>query len=211
MVDFILILVVLTNFWLLGTSRLGSSIRVVALQGILLGLLPLAAHLHATPMRVMALAAGSILLKGMVFPRLLFRAIREADVMREVEPFVGYVLSLLIGVMALGLSFWMGGRLRMESPVVSAMILPVAFFSIMAGFFLIVARKRAVHQVLGFLIFENGVYTFGIGAMQEATLLVELGILLDVFVGVFVMGIAIFHISREFDHTETDRLSSLKD
>ena len=58
---------------------------------------------------------------------------------------------------------------------------------------------------------ENGIYTFGVGLVSEGSLLVELGVLLDIFVAVFVMGIIIFHISREFDHLDTDRLSSLKD
>jgi hydrogenase-4 component E len=91
------------------------------------------------------------------------------------------------------------------------LLVPVALFSILVGLFLIVARKRAVNQVLGFLILENGVFTFGAGVMQETSIIVEVGILLDVFVAVFVMGIAIFHINREFDHIEADRLSSLKD
>jgi hydrogenase-4 component E len=68
-----------------------------------------------------------------------------------------------------------------------------------------------VSQVLGFLVLENGIFTFGVGLVQELSLLVELGVLLDVFVAVFVMGIMIFHISREFDHLDADRLSTLKD
>jgi len=68
-----------------------------------------------------------------------------------------------------------------------------------------------VSQVLGFLVMENGIYVFGVGVVKEISLLVELGVLLDVFVAVFVMGITIFHISREFDHIDTDRLSTLKD
>ncbi len=66
-------------------------------------------------------------------------------------------------------------------------------------------------QVLGFLVLENGIFTFGAGVVGESSILVEAGVLLDVFVGVFVMGITIFHINREFDDIETDRLSTLKD
>ena len=87
----------------------------------------------------------------------------------------------------------------------------MALFSIFAGLFLIISRKRAVSQVLGFLVLENGIYTFGVGVAARTPLLVEAGVLLDVFVAVFVMGITIFHISREFDHIEIDRLSTLKD
>jgi hydrogenase-4 component E len=207
----ILVLVVLTNLKLLGSSRLGASIRVAAMQGMVLGLLPLAAHGHELTLRLGALAAGTIALKGIVFPWFLFRAVREAEVTREVQPYVGYVTSLLAGVLILGVSFWMCDRLPLPDTVASAWLAPVAIFSIFAGLFLIVSRKRAVSQVLGFLVLENGVYTFGVGVAPQTSLLVEAGVLLDVFVAVFVMGITLFHINREFDHIDTDRLSTLKD
>jgi hydrogenase-4 component E len=209
--DLILILVVLLNLKLLASSRLGGSIRTVAVQGVLLGCLPLVVHSHAAPLRVALLAVGSILLKGLVFPRLLFRALREADVSREVEPYVGYVSSLLIGLLALLVSFWVAARLPFPKPLGASVLVPTALFSIQAGLFLIIARKRAVNQVLGFIVLENGIFTFGVGVMGETSLLVELGVLLDVLVAVFVMGITIFHINREFDHIDTDRLSALKD
>jgi hydrogenase-4 component E len=209
-VELILVLVILTNLKLLGSSRLGASIRVAAVQGVLLGLLPLLVHAHAPNLRLVLLTLGTIFLKGVVFPRLLIRALREADVSREVEPFIGYGASILMGLAALVVSFWLGGRLPLASEF-SPLLVPVAIFSIFAGFFLIVGRMRAVSQVLGFLTLENGIYAFGVGVMEATSFLVELGVLLDVFVAVFIMGIMIFHINREFDHIDTDQLSALKD
>jgi hydrogenase-4 component E len=208
--DLLLILVTLTNLKLLASSRLGAAIRTAALQGVLLGLLPVLAPGHPPTWRIAGMAIGSILLKGVAFPWLLFRALRQAEVTREVEPYVGYLSSLLLGIVGLGVAFWLGNRLPIETATAPSLLVPVAFFSIFAGLFLIVSRKRAVNQVLGFLVLENGIYTFGAGAASESSLLVAAGILLDVFVAVFVMGITIFHINREFDHIETDRLSSLK-
>ena len=208
--DLILVLVVLTNLKLLGSSRLGASIRVVAAQGVMLGLLPVLAHMHELSLHFAAMAVGTIILKGMVFPWLLFRALREAEVTREVEPYVGYITSILIGLAALAASFWRGGRLPVSTVEPSSLLVPSALFSILAGLFLIVARKRAVNQVLGFLVLENGIYTFGVGIVAETPFLVELGVLLDAFVAVFVMGIAVYHINREFDHIEVDRLDRLK-
>jgi hydrogenase-4 component E len=209
--NIILVLVVLTNLKLLGSSRLGSSIRVVAAQGVVLGLLPIVAHAHDLSLRFGLLSVGTIALKGVVFPWFLFRAVREAEVTREIQPYVGYVASLLAGVLTLGASFWMCTRLPIPSGIASVWLAPVALFSIFAGLFLIVSRKRAVNQVLGFLVLENGVYAFGVGVAPQTPLLVEAGVLLDVFVAVFVMGITLFHINREFDHIDTDRLSTLKD
>jgi hydrogenase-4 component E len=203
--------VVLTNLKLLGSSRLGASIRVVAAQGVVLGVLPILAHWQEFSERFALLAAGTIAIKGIVFPWLLFRAIREAEIAREVEPYIGYAASLVTGAAALGVSFWMCTRLPIPGNIASPWLVPVSFFSIFAGLFLIVSRKRAVNQVLGFLVLENGIYTFGVGVVVRTPFLVEVGVLLDVFVAVFVMGITIFHINREFDHINTDRLSTLKD
>src|ERR1035438_7468413 len=99
--NLILILVVLSNLKLLGSSRLGASIRVVAAQGVVLGLLPILAHLHELSVRFAVLAVVTIALKGIAFPWFLFRAVREAEVTREIEPYVGYVASLVAGVLAL--------------------------------------------------------------------------------------------------------------
>ena len=190
---------------------LGASIRVVAAQGVVLGLLPILAHWQEFSVHFALLAAGTIAIKGIVFPWLLFRAIREAEIAREVEPYIGYAASLVTGAAALGASFWVCTRLPIPVSIASAWLLPVSFFSIFAGLFLIVSRKRAVNQVLGFLVLENGIYTFGVGVAVRTPVMVEVGVLLDIFVAVFVMGITIFHINREFDHINTDRLSTLKD
>jgi hydrogenase-4 component E len=209
--DIILILLVLTHLRLLGASRLGASIRTVAVQGILLGALALLAHHDHLTAAVLVVALGGMAVKGVVFPWLLFRALREAEVEREVEPFVGPILSLLAGVAGLGTALWLARRLPLPEPPHSSLLVAVALFSILVGLFLIITRKKAISQVLGFLVMENGIYAFGVGLVLESPLLVELGVLLDVFVAVLVMGIIIFHISREFDHIDTHELTSLRD
>jgi hydrogenase-4 component E len=211
-IDAILIGFVLTSFVVLGASRFGSCIRVVALQGVLLGLFTLAAHEAEPSLRTYLLAAASTGLKGIAFPWLLSRALRDAEVRREVEPMVGYGPSVVMGLVGLAAALWLAARLpRPSVPVASSLIVPVALFTMLTGLFLIVGRRQALMQVLGYLVMENGIYTFGIGVVPGTPMLVELGVLLDVFVGVFVMGIAIFHISRAFDHIDTERLRALKD
>jgi hydrogenase-4 component E len=210
-IDALFVCLLLTGFLLLGSSRFGSCIRVVALQGVLLGLLTLAAREEDAVLRAAVLAAATTGLKGVVFPRLLSRALREADVRREVEPFVGYGLSVMIGMVALAGSLWLAGRLPPPSHPVSSLAVPVALFTMLTGLFLIVGRRQALMQVLGYLVMENGIYAFGVGLVRGTPMLVELGVLLDVFVAVFVMGIALFHINREFDHIDTDRLRALRD
>jgi hydrogenase-4 component E len=182
----------------------------VAVQGVALGLLAIVAagDLTATGL---ALGAGFILLKGIVFPWLLSRAIREAEIRHEARPFIGTTAAVPIGILLLLGAFWFHSRLNLPHPEMSELAGPVALFTIMNGLFLIVSRKQAISQVLGYLVMENGIFAFGMAHAREEGFLVGLGILLDVFVAVFVMGIAIFHINREFDHIDTERLSSLKD
>ena len=209
--DTILVIVVLTNLLVLGSSRLATCIRSVALQGILLGVMTFAAHDSASLLRTTLLAIASISVKGVAFPALLFRALREADIRREIEPYVGYTLSILIGLAMFLLSLWLSERLPLPQVPISSLIVPVALCTSLIGLFVIISRKKAITQVLGYLVLENGIYAFGVGVVPHSPLLVELGVLLDVFVAVFVMGITIFHINRQFDHIDTDRLVLLKD
>jgi hydrogenase-4 component E len=209
-IDLLLVLVMLTDLSLLSSSRLGACIRLSAVQGVLLGLLPLLVDRQGPSIRLIVFGAILLLLKGYVFPRMLRRALRTADVRHEVEPLVGYAASVLLGVGILGLSFGIASRMVLPRSAGSALVLPMALSTILIGLFLIVARRKALMQVVGYLVLENGIYIFGIAVASEEPFLIETGILLDIFVAVFVMGIAIFHISREFDHIDVDQLTSLK-
>jgi hydrogenase-4 component E len=203
-----MVLLILTNMVVLGSSRLVACIRVVAIQGVALGILPLL--IHSFEPQLLIFTVLSVILKGIVFPYMLWRTLRQLNVWRENDPYVGYGLSLLAGPLALAFSYWIGARLPMPFTIHSPMLIPVALFTLIVGMFLIVSRKKALMQVLGYLVLENGIYAFGMAIANQQPLLIELGILLDVFVGVFVMGIAIFHISRQFDHINTDQLSTLR-
>jgi len=206
--DVIMVLLILTNMIVLGTSRLRGCIRVVAIQGVALGVMPLLIHSFEPGLLIFAVL--SVILKGIVFPLMLLRTLRQLNVWREEAPYVGYGFSLLIGPIALAFSCWLGTRLPLPYGIHSAMLVPVALFTLIVGMFIIVSRKKALTQVLGYLVLENGIYAFGMAVAYKQSLLIELGILLDVFVGVFVMGIAIFHISRQFNHINTDQLSTLR-
>jgi hydrogenase-4 component E len=209
--DALLVALVALNLSLLGSARLRTCIRIVAVQGVVLGVLPLLSPGEAPLVRLVLQAAASILLKAVIFPWLLQRAVRSVAITSEVEPYVGFPLSLLAGVALLALSVVGASRLPALPASVPRLTMPAALFTVFVGLFVIVARRKAVTQVLGFLAMENGIYVCGMAVAESEPFLVEMGILLDVFVGVFVMGIIIYHISREFDHVDSDRLSALKD
>jgi len=208
--DMVMIFLVLTNLMLLGSSRLGACIRTVAVQGIVVGLLPVLLNDWRLELHPVMFSVAIIALKGIIFPWMLTGTLRELKTQREIEPFIGYGISLVLGTVILMICMWLGSRLPLAGPATSSLIVPVVFFTIMSGLFLIVSRKKALTQVLGYLVLENGIYVFGVALVEEQPMLVELGILLDVFVAVFVMGIAIFHINREFDDIDTDKLSGLR-
>ena len=210
-IDFIAVAVLLMNLMMLSSSRIRTCIRIVAAQGVLIGLIPIINHYPSIALGTIASSLISIVLKGIIFPWLLLRALQEANIRKEIEPVGGYPLSLLMGVIIFGMSFWLSMRLLYVNSPVSSLAAPVSFATFFTGAFIIVSRMKAITQVIGYLILENGIYFFGSTFLMEQAVLVELAILLDIFVAVFVMGIAIFHINREFDHMDTEKLSELKD
>ena len=194
--ELLLLLIVLTDFTVLGSSRLSACIRAIAIQGLLLGMLSLVID-DPRSVHAMALAAGTVAIKGIVLPFFLRWAMREAAVRREVEPAIGYMASLCLGSLAVGASFALANRLPVITTV--ELLVPIAFATLIIGLLVLVTRSKAITQVVGYLILENGVYLFGLTQLSRVPFLVEIGVLLDVFVAVFVMGIVVFHINREFD------------
>ena len=211
-VDAVVALLIVTNLLLLGTSRLRGAVTVVALQGAVVSLLPLFLHAGEGALRPWVLFTGGVLLKGAVFPWFLRRILRESGVRREPEPFVGHTLSVVVGIAAVIFAIWIGSRIALPGPVAAdlSLAVPAGLATLLIGLFLTVSRRTALSQVMGYIVMENGIYTFGVALVGGVPLLVELGILMDVFVAVFIMSIAAYHISREFDHIDVGQLDRLR-
>jgi len=205
----VLLLVVLSDLAILGTSRLSSCIRGLAAQGVLLGLLPVLIAPQVS-VHAVSLAVGTVIVKAVVLPWFLAWAIREAAVRREIEPIVGFIASQLLGAFALALAFAIASRLPLPA-LHQPLLVPVSLATLMIGFIVLTTRRKALVQVVGYLILENGIYLFGLTQTESVPFLIELGVLLDVFVGVFIMGIVVFHINREFDSLDATRLTELTD
>lgn len=204
----LLLLVVLTDFAVLGTSRLSACIRWIAFQGALLGVLSLLGG-GELGWNAILVAAGTIIVKAIALPAFLRWAIREASIRREVEPLIGYLASILLGGAALAVAF--GLAASMPPSVRDALEVPVALVTVIIGMIVLMTRVKAITQVIGYLMLENGVYLFGIRLARHVPFLIEAGVLLDVFVGVFIMGIVVFHINREFDSISSANLSELRE
>jgi hydrogenase-4 component E len=207
--DQLLVLCLLLNFAVLGTSRLAFSVRAVALQGVILGVLP--ALIHPFSWHLVLIVVSIILAKGAVIPILIMRAIRKAEIQREFEPFIGYIPSLVLGALFTSLAFIFAARLPLAPEHEGLLFVPASIATLMCGFLVLMGRRKAISQVIGYLLMENGIFVFGLLLAGAMPLMVEAGALLDLLVGVFVMGIVINHISREFSTLDTSRLSALRE
>ena len=196
------------NLLALGSSRLPSIIRAAATQGMVLGVLPLLmeAEFHWV---VGLVAVGTVAIKGFIIPNLLRRALRAANIDREVEPLIGFIPSLLLGAAATIGAVALSGVLPLRPEHAGLLLVPGAFATAVSGFLLLMGRTKAISQVCGYLILENGIYLFGLLLIRTTPLIVEAGILLDLTVGVFVIGIIVDRIQKEFDTLDTRKLTSL--
>lgn len=213
-IDSILILAALLNLAMLATSRMAACIRTFAMQSLLLALLPLAIevnHGSSVSGHAVAIAGGTLGLKVMLIPWLLLRVLRTGEIHREVEPFIGFTASVLLGAIITIAAFAFADGLPLPAEAPSDLLVPVALATLFNGLLILVSRVKALTQVLGYLVVENGVFVFGLLLFEQTPVLVELGILLDLFVGVFIMGIVVYHIRREFDHMDTHLLDALRE
>ena len=208
--DSLLLLVLLTNFTVLAGTRLTFIIRAAAVQGVLLGSLSLAIH-WPWSLYGIALAAGTVAIKGLLLPRFLTWAMREARVRREIEPSLGPLSSIAAGVLAVGLAIGLTARLPQVGEALPSLLVATSFATLMTGFIVFTTRRKAMTQVVGYLLLENGVYIFGIALSAHVPLLVEMGVLLDLVVGVFIMGLVVFDMNRELESLDSARLSDLRD
>jgi hydrogenase-4 component E len=208
-VDPALVLVLLLNFFVLGTSRVHAVINGAALQGAVLGVLAILIHGAGHPLPIF-LGVASIVIKGISIPAMLRRAMREASIRREVEPLIDFVPSLLVCAAGTLLSVVFAHSLPLAPQHVGSLLVPASLATVLTGFIVLATRRKAITQAAGYLILENGVFIMGLGLLDAIPFLVEAGVLLDLFVGVFVMGIIIYQINRELASLDTEHLAKLK-
>lgn len=207
--DQLLVLSLLLNFVVLGTSRLVFSVRAVAIQGIALALLP--AVIHPFSWHLVGIVISMLLAKGIVIPLMILGAIRKAEIKREIEPFIGFIPSLILGALFTTIAFVFAQDLPLAPEHKGLLFVPASLATFMCGFLVLMARRKAISQIIGYLLLENGIFIFGLLLADAMPVLVEAGALLDLLVGIFVMGIVINHISREFSSLDTSRLTTLRE
>jgi hydrogenase-4 component E len=198
------------NLLALGSNRLPTIIWAMAAQGMALGVMPMLIEPDFN-WHVGLIVAATVAGKGIVIPGLLRRAMRAANIDREIEPFIGFVPSLLLGAGGAIAAVALAGMLPLLPEQAGSLFVPGALASVLTGFVLLIGRAKAISQVCGYLILENGIYLFGLLLIHAMPLLVEAGILLDLTVAVFVIGIIVDRIQRAFDSLDTRKLTALRE
>lgn len=198
------------NLVALGSSRLPSLIWIAAVQGVVLGIMPfvLEPELRAI---VVLIALATMAMKGLLIPGLLRRAMRTANIDRDLHPLIGFLPSMLLGAGGMIGAVVIAGKLPLLPEHHETLLVAGALASVFTGLLLMVGRSEAISQVCGFLILENGIYLFGLLLIHSTPLLVEGGILLDLTVAVFVTGIIVDRIQRAFDTLDTRKLTTLRE
>jgi hydrogenase-4 component E len=168
--------------------------------------------MHETlSLTLVAAAAAAIVVKGAVIPSIMFRALRDAQIKREEEPLIGFLPSILLGAVATGAALLLFGQVPLVGEKINRLIIPTSISTILVGFLVLTTRFKALSQVLGYLVLENGIYVFSLLLIEAIPLVIEMGMLLDLFVAIFVISIITNHINRAFSSLDTRNLASLKE
>ena len=212
--DAILAIVLLSVLLSLGSNRLMALVKIMAMQGIMVSLTPLFLEHHQDiEGSALLLFQVMILIKGLLIPAFLFAAVKKVAIQREIEPIIGYHASIFAGLVMIMLSAFITDKLHLAMPGDHALLLITAITTLAAGLFLMMSRRKAITQVIGYLMMENGIYLIGT-ALAKSThtmYVVEFGVLLDLLVAIMIMGIILHNINSAFDDVDTDLLGQLKD
>jgi hydrogenase-4 component E len=200
-IDTVCVLIVLLSLSLLAAHRIAGMIRLFALQSLVLSPVPVLISSGDLSIRVVLISIVTLLLKAALVPAVLFWAMRHNSMRSEVKPLMGFSLSIFCGALIIAVAFWIAASLSLPVRTVSDMVLPCSLATVLLGFMTMVTRTRAVTQVLGYLTLENGIFLFGACLFDTMPFAIELGILLDIFVAVFIMAIIVNHITEEFERS----------
>ncbi len=155
-------------------------------------------------------AAVLFILKVLILPRYLQRMEKRFDVQRESQPYVNVATSLVLTGLLVLLAYAVTRPLVLVSALPTRGGLPLAMGLIFVGLFVVITRKKALTQIVGFLVLENGIALLAVLATFGIPLIVELGVFLDVLMGFLVMQVFVYHIHGTFESIDVDQLNELK-
>lgn len=204
------ILFCLSLFYVAITTRLKGYVTVLQIQGLLLTVLAVLPLINNFSVYGILLPITLLVVKVILVPRYIDKIILELDIKRVIEPTIQQIIFLLLVITTMIVIF-LTSSIIAQSTKLNVIPFASGFSAIAIGIYVIIFRKKLIVHVCGFLILENGIFMFGTAVASELPMMIELGVLLDVFVVVFLMGIAINKIRSTFEGFEVGHLGRLKD
>jgi hydrogenase-4 component E len=201
-------LILASTFLILGSTRLYSCVKAFGIQSFLLACVAGVVGFSTGKIDLYIVALLTLIIKAAVIPYIFIYIIREIKVKREIELYVGISPSLIIGGVLVVISYYLIRSIALITEL-SSFALSASMSLVSIGLFIMISRKKAIMQMLGILIMENGLFLGAISLTHGMPLLVELGIFFDVLIAVLIMGILIFRINKTFETIDTDKLKTL--
>ncbi len=200
-------LILVSTFLILGSTRLYSCVRAFGIQSFLLACVAGIVAYSTGKYDIYVVSILTLIIKALVIPYIFIYIIREIKVKREIALYVGISPSLIIGGTLVVISYYLIRSINLIE--LSSFALSASMSMVAIGLFIMISRKKAIMQMLGILVMENGLFLGAISLTYGMPLLVELGIFFDVLIGALIMGIMIFRINRTFESIDTDMLKTL--
>jgi hydrogenase-4 component E len=197
-------------FLLIARGDLRGQVRLFAAQSFFVSLLAAVIAVFARSAELFAVALGLALLKMFIIPAILNRAVSRIGLQRAVAPYLGTPAALLVCGVLVSIAFYVMAPITRSNPLPTADAVPVAFAGVLIGVFITVIRRRALTQILGFLMLENGVFLLALLVTYGVPFIVEIGVFLDVLVAVLIMEVFIYRIKENFDSIEVREMGRLK-
>jgi hydrogenase-4 component E len=211
MAEIIIILLGTSVLYIFAASRIEAFVKTLSLQGFLLFLLVLVDIHEVNWLNVAFLGLETLIVKAIVIPYLLLRVIRRNEIGREMEPYISQFYSVLIGVAIFIFGFVSAFWSTHTVTGIKPLYFGVSLVLIIASLFLIINRKRIITHILCYMVLENGIFLLSLSVANEMPMLVNVGVLLDLFLGVYMFVIFLNKIQEMFDGNHIDVLSELKD
>ncbi|HEX9137522.1 MAG TPA: formate hydrogenlyase [Candidatus Sulfobium mesophilum] len=209
--SFLAAFVLLTAFGMLVQRRMYGLIHLFAWQGLFLSISTAIVGFVAGKHHLYISSLLTLSLKVVLLPYILHVLILRLRIQKEVETVVNVPLTMLIGVALVIFSYHLTAPVRELSTLVTRSTLAVALATVMIGLLMMITRRHAVTQIIGFLAMENGLFFAATSATYGMPLVVELGVALDVLIAAFIFGIFFFHIHTTFDSLDVDQMARLKE
>jgi hydrogenase-4 component E len=204
-------LLLLISFGMLSQRRVLSLINLFALQGLMLTVSTVIVAYSSHQHHLYYSAALTLVLKVIILPWILHRLIRKLNVKWDIETLFNIPTTMLVGIALVVFAFNLAAPISMMAGAITKSTLGIAMASVLLSFLMMITRSKAVPQVIGFLAMENGLFFAATSATYGMPMVVELGIALDVLVGMFILGIFFFQIRETFDSLDLKHMEKLKE